>query len=273
MRTIFLRCAAAGLALFLVWAFGSRRLSLLLDRWVTLEISKQRVFEIAYTGGGIYVPALKLGLTDTDLKNEKPVTHLNDGSNRFVLVYRGLSYPLGTRLAPPDRSGNPSAALQIDAGDEITVTEGRSLLAWPTFFHFSVMNDTPDYRRHSYYTLAAQKTSGAKLVMKWRYEQRYYPATGWTQPAMGYDFTTGLLSVEITEGNSEEIAAQYIAGAKGWKVIQYRLERREPKEPHLDEIAVIYLDDEAGRSPGAGKSMVLTIDRNSRKVIKETGAQ
>ncbi len=34
--------------------------------------------------------------------------------------------------------------------------------------------------------------------MRWRYEQHYYAASGWTKPEMRWNFHTGLLRVDIS---------------------------------------------------------------------------
>jgi hypothetical protein len=96
-------------------------------------------------------------------------------------------------------SGHPDIELVADPGDELSLRSSHSALGWPTPFEFKILGGTsPWWKRYVYYRLVWKKRSGSKLEMRWRYEQQYYSASGWSDPAMMWSSQTGLLSVELS---------------------------------------------------------------------------
>jgi len=124
----------------------------------------------------------------------------NDSSNRVVLSSGGKNFILGPRTNPVDPSGRPEIDFVLEPGDELSLASSRSLIGWPTPFEFYIMIHSPWWKRYVYYRLVWKKRSGAKLEMRWRYEQDYYTASGWTDPAMMWNGQTGLLRVNIAPG-------------------------------------------------------------------------
>ncbi|MEO8026896.1 MAG: hypothetical protein ABI823_10495 [Bryobacteraceae bacterium] len=279
MRFILLRSAICLIGLLLLWLLASRPASVLLDRFTTARAASIPAIPIEYEGGGFGVGDLTLTFAGLDnLRTDLALR--SDGSERLILSSGGRTFPLGPRLSPPDPSGRPEIRFEPDAGDIVTLTLDRSWLAWPTFWDIKIMTRTAWFRRNAYYRLKWKKKSGAILDMLWRYEQQYYPSnrldvtSGWTPPLMMFKSTTGLARVEITSGNAEAAAAEYVAGVKGWKYSEYRTEGRgAAPDGRSDLVAVIFLEDERGANPGAGKSLVLQVDRVTRKVIQEMGSQ
>ena len=127
--------------------------------------------------------------TDIDLRS--------DSSNRVVLSSGGQSFILGPRTNPVDPSGRPEIDFVSEPGDQLSFTSDRSLIGWPTPFEVNFMSRSPWCKRYVYYRLLWKKRSGAKLEMRWRYEQQYYAAEGWTEPAMMWNGQTGLLRIEF----------------------------------------------------------------------------
>ena len=131
------------------------------------------------------------------------LTLCSDSSNRVVLSSGGRSFVLGPRTNPIDPSGRPEIDLVPDAGDEASFTGDRSLVGWPTPFEFNFMIRSPWWKRYVYYRLIWSKRSGAKLEMRWRYEQDFYIAGAWTEPLMMWNGQTGLLRVTIHPAMSD----------------------------------------------------------------------
>lgn len=82
---------------------------------------------------------------------------------------------------------------------------------------------------------------------------------------------------ELTAAERAEIDAAahvYLGAGKKWRPDQYRLEHRGPSPDGKHWIVVaVHADDEAGLSPGGGKSLELWFDVPSRRVMKELGFQ
>jgi hypothetical protein len=74
----------------------------------------------------------------------------------------------------------------------------------------------------------------------------------------------------MNSGNEDAVAA-YLAKTKHWTPAEYRLEPR-PAENGGETFAAIYLKDESATHPGAGQSVLLTLEKSS-KAVKETGWQ
>jgi len=162
----------------LAWLFAGRRISLVLDRIMTVTMESLPVSLFAYDGGN-----LKIGdrLLSAGLQL--------DSGNRLILAAGGKAFTLG------HANGNQFTA---DPGDRISFMIDRSYLSWPTPFEFNFMTGrSPSWKRHRYYRLFWRKSSGARLEMAWRYEQWFYSADGWTNADMTREGSTGLICVDI----------------------------------------------------------------------------
>ena len=195
----------ATLMLGIIWLSIGRYLTLLLDRAITLRVASVRVESLEYDGGGFWIEkplsgsyAPELSMTFGSIDNQRfDLCLCSDASNRVVLKSGGRSFTLGPRTNPVDPSGRPEIYLIPEPGDEVSFTVTRSILSWPTPFEINFLSRTPWWKRYVYYRLAWKKRSGAELAMHWRYEQDYFTGSGWTKPAMMWNFQTGLLRVDI----------------------------------------------------------------------------
>jgi len=186
--------------LLLSWILAGRQLTLLLDRFSTVEMGRIPVSQIGYDGpdkGGLL--RFENGMLGTNGIDHRPfpMTVGPGGKNQLVLAASGKSFPLGNLLAPPPPDFG-AFAVHPEPGDEVWLITRRSFLSWPTPFDFNFMTGhAPSWKRHYYHQLSWKKRSGAALEMRWRYEQYFYPADGWTEGNMTHEGTTGLVRVEI----------------------------------------------------------------------------
>jgi hypothetical protein len=192
-----IRPLVIGLALGLIWVMAGRQFTLLLDRFMTIGHASLPVGPIQYDGGGFAIGQFQMTFGSID--NLRFDLYLNsDHLNRVVLSSGGQSFVLGPRTNPVDPSGRPEIDFTPEAGDELIFIRARSPLPWPTPFEFNIMiPHSPWWKRYVYYRLLWKKHSGARLEMLWRYEQQYYAASGWSQPAMMWNSQTGLLRIDI----------------------------------------------------------------------------
>ncbi len=157
MRRIAIRILAAGTGIMIVWLFAGRRLTLLMDRIITVR--------------------------ETSLPVGPPIVE-------------GGSVRIGERSLPLEPFREPPFPFTPEPLDEAWLTIEHSALSWPTPFQFNFMTgQSPSWKRHMYYRLIWKKPSGAKLEMLWRYEQWFYSAFGWASGAMIREGSTGLIRV------------------------------------------------------------------------------
>lgn len=178
------------------WIFGGRHISLLLDRFGTIEMNSARINSIAYegsgTGGSLRINDLRLSLNDRNGPTPSLGTTKND---QFALAELGKVFPFGSAQAEAE-----NLIAVPPAGDDASIQIRRSVLSWPTPFDFNFMTGhSPSWKRHLYYRLLWKKPSGAKLEMLWRYEQYFYPVDGWTSGFMTHEGSTGLIQVAIKQ--------------------------------------------------------------------------
>ena len=176
------------------WIFYGRQISLLLDRFGTIEVTSARINSIAYqgdgTGGILHVNDLELGLNDRNGPTPSIGTTKND---QLALADRGKVFAFG-----PVRTEAENLATVPPAGDDTSIEIRRSILNWPTPFETNFMSGhSPSWKRHLYYRVHWKKSSGANLEMLWRYEQYFYPGNGWANGFMTRQGATGLIRVEI----------------------------------------------------------------------------
>ena len=197
MRKILITLAvfiAVVIAFLATWIFYGRQISLLLDRFGTIETTSARINSIAYqgngTGGILHVNDLELSLNDRNGPAPSIGTTKND---QLALADRGKVFAFG-----PVRTEAENLATVPPAGDDASIEIRRSILNWPTPFEVNFMTGhTPSWKRHLYYRVRWKKPSGATLEMLWRYEQYFYPGNGWASGFMTRQRSTGLIQVEI----------------------------------------------------------------------------
>jgi hypothetical protein len=197
MRKILITLAvliAVVIAFLATWIFYGRQISLLVDRFGTIEMTSARINSIAYqgngTGGILHVNDLELSLNDRNGPAPSIGTTKND---QLALADRGKVFAFG-----PVRTEAENLATVPLAGDDASIEIRRSILNWPTPFEVNFMTGhSPSWKRHLYYRVRWKKSSGANLEMLWRYEQYFYPGNGWANGFMTRQGSTGLIQVEI----------------------------------------------------------------------------
>jgi len=197
MRKILITLAvfiAVVIAFLATWIFYGHQISLLLDRFGTIEMSSARINSIAYqgngTGGILHVNDLELSLNDRNGPTPSIGTTKND---QLALADRGKVFAFG-----PVRTEAENLATVPPAGDDASIEIRRSILNWPTPFEVNFMTGhSPSWKRHLYYRVRWKKSSGTNLEMLWRYEQYFYPGNGWASGFMTHQGFTGLIQVEI----------------------------------------------------------------------------
>jgi len=197
MRKILITLAvliAVVIAFLATWIFYGRQISLLLDRFGTIEMSSARINSVAYqgngTGGSLHVNDLELSLNDRNGPTPSIGTTKND---QLALADRGKVFAFG-----PVRTESENLATVPPAGDDASIEIRRSILNWPTPFEVNFMTGhSPSWKRHLYYRVRWKKPSDATLEMLWRYEQYFYPGNGWASGFMTRQGSTGLIQVEI----------------------------------------------------------------------------
>src|SRR5882762_7495304 len=187
---------AVFIAFLATWIFYGHQISLLLDRFGTIEMTSARINSIAYqgngTGGILHVNDLELSLNDRNGPTPSVGTTKND---QLALADRGNVFAFG-----PVRTETENLATMPPAGDDAFIEIRRSVLSWPTPFEVNFMTGhSPSWKRHLYYRLLWKKPSGANLEMLWRYEQYFYPGNGWASGFMTREGSTGLIQVAINE--------------------------------------------------------------------------
>ena len=184
------------IGLAVVWLSAGRLLTIAADRVVTISVPTAPVTRLAYDEGGFH--AGDLSLTFGALDNQRADIALqSNASNMIVLTSGGRSFVLGPRTSPVDTSGRPDFDFIPERGDTVSLTATRSVVGWPTPFEYTIMIQTPSWKRYVYYRLVWHKRSGVVLTMLWRYEQDYFSDRGWIRPEMMWNSETGLLRTDI----------------------------------------------------------------------------
>ena len=170
------------------WIFYGRQISLLLDRFGTIEVTSARINSIEYqgngTGGIFHVNDLELSLNDRNGPTPSIGTTKND---QLALADRGKVFAFG-----PVRTEAENLATVPPAGDDASIEIRRSILNWPTPLETNFMTGhSPSWKRHLYCRVRWKNSSGATLEMLWRYEQYFYPGNGWASGFMTRQGSTG----------------------------------------------------------------------------------
>ena len=201
MRRGCLRFAIAIVLLGLVligWLFGSRPVSMLIDRIHTAEIRSQPIIELGVRDADTGMIRVNGGLIDINTPDYQrfPMTMETDGQGRFAVTIEGKSIVLGLVTRSTAEAGEE--VVRPEQGDHATFSVSRSVISWPTLFDFNFMTGhSPSWKRHLYYRLFWKKNDGRKLEMLWRYEQNFYGRDGWDSGGMVREGATGLLRAGI----------------------------------------------------------------------------
>jgi hypothetical protein len=182
------------------WLWRGRDLTLLIDRFETIQSSSRSVDAISYNGTGndgtLQVGDLALSLNEVQLAAGRPnIGTTKDGE--LAISFAGKVFPFGrvpveTQQLRADRPPEDAATISIS----------RSALPWPNFFEINWMTgNSPKWKRNVYQKLSWKKSTGAKLEMVWRYEQYFYPQDRWTDALMTRSDSTGLIRVEISDAS------------------------------------------------------------------------
>lgn len=186
------------IALAGAWLWRGRQLSMLIDRFKTIETSTQPIKSISYegtgTGGVLHVGDVALSLNETQLGSSLPnVGTTKDG--QLALSFVGKVFSFGPASSDADR-----LVANAPSDDIATLSIQQSAVSWPNFFDFNFMTGkSPTWKRHVYQKLTWTKPSGAKLDMLRRYEQYFCPQDRWTNSLMTREGVTGLIRVEISD--------------------------------------------------------------------------
>jgi hypothetical protein len=197
MRSILVRSIVGLAAIAIVWLFGARQLSLLLDRFLTIQLKSLPVSPLSYSPDLLWIDGLPFELVTPRIPDRARL--YIEPPDRVVVAVGGHVIALGSRIenAQKDLGVFSFAA---DPGDKASLTVERSAFSWPTPFEINFMTGhSPSWKRNLYYTLSWKKDSGSKLKMIWRFEQYYYETDGWASGMMTREGTTGLLRAEITQ--------------------------------------------------------------------------
>jgi len=188
-----------------------------------------------------------------------------DSQKRVVLGVDRRSFTLGPMT---ECWSDPSFLFAPEADDVVSFTRDVSRIVWHTPFAFSFLGGTvPKRHRYGYERLRWTKSSGAVLEITWRSGENFYPRSGWAQ-----DYNYRLTKLDIRPGPIENAAGAYLANNKKWSGGDYRLESQaSTKDDYI--VAAICLKDESANHPGGGRSVVLRINKSSKKVVGETGFQ
>ncbi len=185
------------LALVVWWLWRGRDVVTMADRFKTIETSSLPINAISYegsgTGGRLHVADIDLNFDQAKLGDAK----LNVGTTKegeLALSFREKVFPFGPSVSEGEKLG-----ANVPSGDSATISIEHSALAWPNFFEVNFMTgNSPKWKRYIYRQLTWNKVNGAKLKMRWRYEQFFYGNDGWVEAFMTRPETTGLISVEIS---------------------------------------------------------------------------
>lgn len=186
-------------ALLAIWIFAGRQLSLVIDRFGTIEIASAQVDSIAYegsgTGGSLIINGLRLSLNDAPLKLSPNIGSTKD--NQFALATRGRVFAFGP-LTSGKESGDNRLTAVPPKDDNTSFITRYSVISWPTPFDFNFVTSRPPiWKRHVYYRLRWNKPSGATLEMLWRDEQNFYPGKAWGNGLMIREGSRRLIGLNV----------------------------------------------------------------------------
>ena len=193
-------------ALALLWLPTARLISLLVDRAFTVAAGGAPASPVGWDGVDLRFPGAAQASSLT-LEGPAPgyaqVAAVTVGrrSAGWLLTTQGRSIVLGAAGgAMVDPGSTPPVSIPVFAaepGDVAQLSFQRSWLSWPVFELNFMTGRAPSWRRSCYYRLTWTKRSGQRLDLLWRYEQGFYPGSGWGSPSETGG-ATGLIRAEIT---------------------------------------------------------------------------
>jgi hypothetical protein len=191
--------AVGGVAFAAAWIFRGREISSFVDRYWTVEARSAPIQSIRYEGsgtGGILI-ANDISLSLNDIRPGLSVSVGSTKDNQLALASSGKVFPFGPLTSNSENAGE-QLATRPPPGDQALLVIRHSILSWPTPFDLNLMTgQSPSWKRHIYYEIRWKKSSGANLEMVWRYEQFFYPGTGWASGFMTREGSSGLIRVNI----------------------------------------------------------------------------
>ena len=217
MGSLMIRCGAAVIVLAVLWLFTAHWLSLLVDQVSMAPLASAPATPFGWDGvtlqfgepfaGGPKGDSVKPGTSASMLDLEGPgpgypevAKARVDADNRLMLSVNGRDFVLGSRAGTTATGGTPATTIPTYAaepGDVSTLTIQRSWLSWPVFGLNVMTGQSPTWRRDIYHRLVWEKPSGERLDMLWRFEQGFYPGSGWGSPNGTEDRLTGLIQAKI----------------------------------------------------------------------------
>ena len=213
MGSLAIRLGAAVIGLAVLWLFTAHWLSLLVDQVSMAPLARAPASPLGWDGvtlqfGQLAAGGPKSGAASAyllDLEGPGPsyppvATASVDAKNRLVLSVNGRGLVLGSRAGDLPAGVTPSTtvpAYAAEPGDVGALTIERSWLSWPVFGLNLMTGQSPTWRRDVYYRLSRKKPSGERLDMLWRFEQGFYPGSGWGSPTGTEDRLTGLIQAKV----------------------------------------------------------------------------
>ncbi len=192
-------------ALALLWLPTARLISLLVDRAFTVAAGGAPASPIGWDGVDLRFPgaaqASSLTLEGPAPAYTQVATVTVGPDDRLVLTIQGrsivLGAPAGTMVDPGSTPPVSIPTFAAEPGDVASLTLRHSWLSWPVFELNFMTGRAPSWRRSWYDRLTWTKRSGQRLELLWRYEQGFYPGSGWGSPSETGG-ATGLIRAELT---------------------------------------------------------------------------
>jgi hypothetical protein len=200
MRKVLIILLLVIVTISILWLWQARDLSILVDRFKTVETSSRPIKTVSYEGGGtggvLHIDDRSLSLNEVELGGPQP----NVGTtkdNQLALSFAGNVFPFG-----PIQEGTGNLAATVPTSDTATISIKHSELSWPSLFEINFMTgNSPKWKRQIYLKLVWKKPTGAKLEMLWRYEQYFYRDDHWVEAFMSRPGFTGLIRIDISNAD------------------------------------------------------------------------
>jgi len=167
MRKTLIALLILILAMPILWLWRGRDLSMLIDRFGTIETASMAVQRLDWNSSKLdsfRINDLELSLRGPGMHERPPEIGLTKPGN-VAMAFDQKVFPFGAYAGGADEgieyvSGTP------DNGDVATLVNRQSVLPW--LRHTNLMTGkSPSLQRHQYYQLTWKKPNGAKLKMLW----------------------------------------------------------------------------------------------------------
>jgi hypothetical protein len=257
--------AGCGVAIGILWLWFGRRISRVIDWCFPGRPSPQPIDPLLIKADCFVIGSCRWPLPRSE---EFDLKFTTDRQGRLILHADGRAFTFGPVQKMWNDPIHPQFQFLPETGDRVSFTRDISRFPWPTPFTISFMGaPMPKWKRYAYDRLCWIKPGGAKLEITWSDEYWFYRRSGWADI-----YINRLKNITICLSPIEKFIAKYLRATKGWSGDEYRLEHQSATSEE-DVIAAIYLKDEAAAHPGAASSVVLRVNRLSKKVVSETGWQ